>query len=185
MGHAYERELKGILSGDPSVLDKMTRTGSDEIVHAYRQPGKSPFLCVRAAGSLGHGDLVVMRNGFGFLIEVKAAGRDTVHFSESSGALHEQAVAITEEARRAGVLALYAFRLKGHRKKDPWRIFSLPAEDLEGRAKFLHRRTPPLPRTDSDTHVLRWEEGRPLHRFLTHYYEVFEDGLEASPELLA
>lgn len=185
MGHAYERELKGILSGDPDVRDKMTRTGGADIVRAYDQPTRSPFLVVRAAGSLGHGDLVVMRNGFGFLIEVKAAGRDTVHFSESSGALHEQAVAITEEARRAGVLALYAFRLKGHRKKDPWRLFTLPVDGLDGRAKFLHRRTPPLPRTDSETHVLRWEEGRPLHRFLEHYYEVFEDGLESSPELVA
>lgn len=183
MGHAYERELRGILSGDPDVLDKMTKTGGEQIVQAYRQPGQSPFLVVRAAGSLGHGDLVVMRNGFGFLIEVKAAARDTVHFSESSGALHEQAEAIADQARRAGVLALYAFRLKGHRKKDPWRLFTLPNETLDGRGKFLHRRTPPLPRTDSETFVLRWEQGRPLHKFLSHYYEVFEDGLDPAPEL--
>lgn len=178
MGHAYERELRDILSGDPDALDKMTRTGGPKIVSAYRQPARDPFLMVRAAGSLGTGDLVAMRNGFGFLIEVKAAGRDTIHFSESSGALHEQAEAITDEADRAGVLALYAFRLKGHRKKDPWRIFALPCENLEGRGKFLARRTPTLPRTDSGTHVLRWDEGRPLHRFLTHYYEVFGDGLQ-------
>lgn len=177
MGHDYERELRGILDGDESVLDKMTRTGSDEIVHAYRQTACEPFLVVRAAGSLGKGDLVAMRNGFAFLIEVKSAGRDTVHFSESSGALQEQALEIQEEACEAGVFAVYAFRLKGHRKKDPWRLFSLPNEDLEGRGKLLARRTPELPRTESDTYVLRWDQGRPLHHFLHQYYEVFEEGV--------
>ncbi len=183
MGHAYERELRGILSGDPGVLEKMTRTGSDEIVHAYRQTGREPFLVVRAAGSLGKGDLVAMRNGFAFLIEVKAAGRDTVHFSESSGALQEQAEEIQQEARQAGVFAVYAFRLKGHRKKDPWRLFTVPNEDLEGRGRLLARRTPALPRTDSERFVLRWEKGRPLHHFLQQYYEVFEDGLAAPQEI--
>lgn len=185
MGHAYERELRGLLTGDDSVLEKMTRTGGSEIVRAFRQPQQAPFLVVRAAGSLGNGDLIVMRNGFGFLIEVKAANRDTVHFSESSGALHEQAVAIAEEAQRAGVLALYAFRLKGHRKEDPWRLFSVPTDGLEGRGWLLSRRTPTLPRTDSDIFVLRWDEGRPLHHFLAQYYEVFEDGLAPEVELAA
>lgn len=181
MGHDYERELRGVLSGAPKVLDKMTRTGSDAIVQAYRQTSRDPFLVVRAAGSLGEGgDLVAMRNGFAFLIEVKSSNRDTVHFSESSGALHEQALGLQQRAEEAGVFAVYAFRLKGHRKKDPWRLFTLPNPALEGRATFLARRTPPLPRTSSDTFVLRWEEGRPLHHFLTQYYEVFEDGV-ASP----
>lgn len=185
MGHAYERELRDVLSGDPDALDKMTRTGGDDIVHAYRQTGRDPFLVVRAAGSLGKGDLVAMQNGFGFLLEVKAAGRDTVHFSESSGALQEQAEEIEREAREAGVLALYAFRLKGHRKKDPWRIFTVPCEDLDGRASLLARRTPTLPRTDSGMFVLRWEEGRPLHHFLTQYFEVFGDGLEPAASIPA
>lgn len=183
MGHDYERELRGVLSGDESVLDKMTRTGGDSIVQAYRQTSQAPFLVVRAAGSLGKGDLVALRNGFAFLIEVKAAGRDTVHFSESSGALQEQALEIQEEAKQAGVFAVYAFRLKGHRKKDPWRLFSLPNEELEGRGKLLARRTPVLPQTDSDTYVLRWEEGRPLHHFLRQYFEVFEDGLVSPQEI--
>jgi hypothetical protein len=87
MGHDYERELKGLLSGDEKFVDKMTKTGSDDIVLAFCQPTREPFSVVRAAGSLGDGDLVVLRNGFAFLVEVKAANRDTVHFSESSGKL--------------------------------------------------------------------------------------------------
>jgi hypothetical protein len=124
-----------------------------------------------------------MRNGFAFVIEVKAAGRDTVHFSESSGALQEQAEILDEVSAKAGILSLYAFRLKGHRKKDPWRLFTLPGAPTRGKASLLARRTPELPTTASDTFVLRWEEGRPLHHFLTQYYEVFEDGVPELPAM--
>lgn len=178
MGHAYERELRGVLSGDDTVIDKMTRTGSNDVVLAYRQPRYSPFAVVRAAGSLGTGDIVAMRKGFAFLLEVKSSERDTVHFSESSGALHEQAVELTQTATRAGVLALYAFRLKGHRKKDPWRLFALPWENLSRKMELLAKRLPILPKTDDDVFVLRWAQGQPLHKFLEHFYWVFEDGLE-------
>lgn len=181
MGHDYERELKGVLTGEQRAVDKMTKTGGNDIVLAYRQPTREPFQVVRAAGSLGDGDLVVMRNGFAFLVEVKAANRDTVHFSESSGKLQEQAEALTESACKAGTLALYAFRLKGHRKKDPWRLFSLPTGDLGRKFQMLADRVPELPTTGSDTYVLRWEEGRPLHAFLEHFYWVFEDGLAEEP----
>lgn len=181
MGHSYERELKGVLTGEERAVEKMTRTGGNDIVLAYRQPMHEPFQVVRAAGSLGDGDLVVMRNGFAFLVEVKAANRDTVHFSESSGKLQEQAEALTQTAQQAGTLALYAFRLKGHNKKDPWRLFSLPTDDLPRKFEMLADRVPRLPRTRSDTYVLRWEQGRPLHAFLEHFYWVFEDGLAAEP----
>ncbi|MDX1611554.1 MAG: Holliday junction resolvase [Candidatus Thermoplasmatota archaeon] len=185
MGHAYERELRGLLAGENQVVDRLTRTGSDDLVRAYRTPLKAPFHVVRAAGSLGDGDLVAMRNGFAFLLEVKSAARDTVHFSESSGALQEQAEELSKMASQAGTLALYAFRLKGHRKKDPWRLFTVPSENLNGRAAILARRTPELPTTDSGTFVLRWDQGRPLHEFLTHYYSVFEDGVSGDLPLPA
>lgn len=181
MGHAYERELRGVLAGDQGTIEKMTRTGSPNVVRAYRQPMTDPFLVVRAAGSLGTGDLVAMRSGFAFIVEVKAAARDTVHFSESSGALHEQAQELADIAGATGTLALYAFRLKGHRKTDPWRVFSLPIDGLDRRANIIARRTPQLPTTDSGTYVLRWDQGRPLHSFLEHYYEVFGEGLTEDP----
>lgn len=183
MGHAYERELRGVLAGDRDTVDKMTRTGGAEIIRAYSAPLEAPFMVVRAAGSLGTGDLVAMRSGFAFVIEVKAAGRDTIHFSESSGKLQEQAQELEQVAGRSGILALYAFRLKGHRKTDPWRVFTLPGE-VGGRAKLLARHTPELPTTDSGTYVLRWDQGRPLHHFLSQYYEVFEDGLPAHEDPL-
>jgi hypothetical protein len=46
---------------------------------------------------------------------------------------------------------------------------------------MLADRVPELPTTASDTYVLRWEEGRPLHDFLEHFYWVFEDGLADEP----
>lgn len=183
MGHAYERELRGVLTGDRDTIGKMTRTGGAEIIRSYSAPLKAPFMVVRAAGSLGTGDLVVLRSGFSFVLEVKAAGRDTVHFSESSGKLQEQAEELGRVAERAGILAMYAFRLKGHRKTDPWCMFTLPNDNLEGRGRLLARYTPDLPTTDSDTFVLRWNEGRPLHHFLEQYYEVFEDGLPEAETL--
>ncbi|MGH7337713.1 MAG: Holliday junction resolvase [Myxococcota bacterium] len=166
MGSAYERELKGILSGDPRVLESVVRGCPDEQVLAYRRVLAQPFLVVRAAGSLGTGDLVAMRRDIAFPIEVKAAARDVLHFSESAGKLHEQALELAGACSRSGLIALYAFRRKGVRCDDAWRVFTLPAEGLEGRARILHARLPKVSETAAGVFVLRWAEGMPLHKFI-------------------
>lgn len=168
MGCAYERELKAILSGDETTIEKVTRTGPADEADAYKRVMRSPFLVVRAAGSLGTADLVAMRHDVAFPIEVKSANRDVIHFSESKGALHEQALEMARQTARAGVLALYAFRRKGVRGGDAWRVFTLPTAGLKGRARLLYGRIPQVPETASGNFVLRWDEGLPLHKLLDY-----------------
>ena len=168
MGSAYERELKAILSGDRQVLERVTRAGPSEQAEAYHRVLTAPFLVVRAAGSLGQADLVAMRSDVSFPIEVKSSTREVIHFSESNGALHDQAVEMAEAAARAGVIALYAFRLKNVRADDAWRVFTLPADGLTGRARILHSRIPDMSETAAGRFVMRWAEGLPLHKLLDY-----------------
>ncbi len=171
MGSSYERELKGILAGDEDVLRRTTRTLDPAAEKAYRWTSTNPFLVVRGAGSLGV-DLVALRHGLAFPIEVKASSEDTVRFSDSSGAYQEQAEEMVEACERSGLVPLYAFRLKGHRG-DAWRVFTLPldADALPGKTRILHRRIPAVPMTGQGNYVLRWHQGLPLHelfRYLAH-----------------
>lgn len=169
MGSSYERELKGILVGDEEALRDASKTLDPEQERHYRWTAENPFLVVRGAGSLGI-DLVALREEFSFPIEVKAAKDETVHFSASSGEYHDQAEEMAEACGEAGVIPLYAFRLKGKRG-DAWRVYSLPLENgrgLEGKARRLHDKIPNISRTRQDNFVLRWDEGRPLHSFFEY-----------------
>lgn len=167
MGSSYERELKGILTGDEGALRDASRTLDPEQERHYRWTAENPFLVVRGAGSLGV-DLVALRGEFSFPIEVKAASQEVVHFSASSGEYHEQAEEMAELCGEAGVVPLYAFRLKGKRG-DAWRVYSLPLESgLDGKAGRLQKKIPNISRTRQDNFVLRWSEGRPLHSFFEY-----------------
>lgn len=164
MGAIYERELKGILGGDERVLSGLMRSLDPSEMVSYTGAKVTPFLVVRAAGSLG-ADLVALRHDVSFLLEVKSSKNDLLHFSDSPR-LTEQIDVIRAQCERSGVLPLYAYRLKGVRG-DAWRLFSLPGMNLSGRARLLYDRLPKIDKTVNGNHVLRWTNGMPLAKFLT------------------
>lgn len=168
-GSSYERELKGILSGDDETLRKVVRTCAPDEAAAYLEVARRPFLVVRGAGSLGV-DLVALRGDISFPIEVKCATADVIRFSDGSSRNMEQAVAMAGECARAGVLPLYAYRRKNQRG-DAWRVFTLPlpaGAEVQGRARVVYDRLPKVSSTAGGSYVLRWEEGLPLSRFLRY-----------------
>lgn len=167
MSSVYERELKGILSGEDDVLRKMTNALAPEQAASYRKAKQRPFLVVRGAGSLGV-DLVALRGDVSFPIEVKSAAGDVIHFSASSGRNNEQATDMAKECSRASVIPLYAYRRKGVPRQDPWRILTLPCENLPPRVAVLYDRIPKIARTPTGNFVLRWDEGLSLHKFLDY-----------------
>lgn len=144
-GSIYERELKGILSGDEEIIKKVAKSCSDDEKEGYYKIIEKSFLVVRGAGSMGV-DLVAIRGDISFPIEVKSSGNDTIRFSQASGRQQEQAEDMQKECERAEVIPLYAFRLKKFRG-DSWRIFIIDIDKLVGRMKTLHRRIPKIPTT--------------------------------------
>lgn len=167
MSSAYERELKGLLSGEEDVLRRVTKALEPDVVKGYQSALTRPFLVVRAAGSLGV-DLVALRGDVSFPIEVKSAVNPVIHFSAGSGANNQQAARMSAECSRAQIVPLYAYRLKNARGKDPWRIFSLPDATLTGRLQVLYDRLPKVERTAAGNLVLRWDDGMPLHRLFEY-----------------
>jgi hypothetical protein len=161
----YERELKGILNAEEDVLRKMTHALPPEQAAGYLKSRQKPFLVVRGAGSLGV-DLVALRGDVSFPIEVKSAASDVVRFSDAGGRNHEQAEAMQKECSRASVIPLYAFRRKGVPRQDPWRILTLPTDNLPPRVAVLYDRIPKVDKTTSGNYVLRWDAGLSLHKFL-------------------
>ena len=175
-GDVYERELKYILSGDGKVIEKMIKTCSEEEASAYRSMEETPFMVVRAAGSLGV-DLIALRWDFSFPIEVKSSGDNVLHFSRSPR-LGEQADTMREECGKSHLLPIYAYRLKkngSNIKGDPWRIFCLPTDDnLRGAAGLLQRRIPTMYRGPSGNLIMKWEEGMKLSDFI-RYTNMMEE----------
>jgi hypothetical protein len=161
----YERELKGILAADEDVLGRFARACPPEQAAAFLKARQKPFLVVRGAGSLGV-DLVALRGDVSFPIEVKSATSDVIHFSQGSGRNRDQAESMRRECGRASVIPLYAFRRKGVRAADPWRILTLPTENLPPRVSLLYDRIPKVETTASGNFVLRWETGLALHKLL-------------------
>lgn len=165
MSSIYERELKGILAADADVLRRFARSCPPEEAACYLKIEKRPFLVVRGAGSLGV-DLVALRGDFSFPIEVKSASSDVIHFSSSSGRNNDQADAMSRECGRASVIPLYAFRRKGVRGADPWRIHTLPTDGLPPRVQLLYDRIPKVERSAGGKYILRWHDGMPAHKLL-------------------
>ncbi|MCI4337562.1 MAG: Holliday junction resolvase [Thermoplasmata archaeon] len=162
----YERELKELLQGDPEAIERYGR-GLDPVDReVLRRSAETPFLVVRAAGSLGF-DLVAMRSELAFPVEVKASSHDTIHFSAASGRAAEQLVAQRRRVERVGLIAVYAYRRLGHRGGDPWRVYAAPTPPPPGRVLALVRkRLPVVDKTAKGNAVLRWDDGMPLVRFL-------------------
>lgn len=166
MSSVYERELKGILSGDETVIRGSIKTCQPAEQAAYLKARQRPFLVVRGAGSLGV-DLVALRGDVSFPIEVKSASSDVIHFADGSKRNQEQAEAMQKECSRASVIPLYAFRRKGVRG-DSWRVHTLPTENLPPRIAVLYERIPKVERTEKGNYVLRWQNGMPLSTFVEY-----------------
>jgi len=156
-GDIYERELKGLLSGDPKVIEKMIKTCDEKETKWYKSLIDNPFMVIRAAGSLGV-DLVALRWDYSFPIEVKSSSEDTMHFSKNPR-LMEQATRMMNDCSNAQLLPIYAFRLK-NQKGDPWRLFSLPMEcQLKGAMGLLQRHIPPVEMNSNGNYIIRWKDG--------------------------
>ncbi len=168
-GEPYERELKGLLSGDEKVIAKMVKTCNDVERDAYKRMLENPFLVTRAAGSLGI-DLVAMRWDFSFPIEVKSSSDDVLHFSKNAR-LIEQANDMLQVCTQSHLVPIYAYRLKSYRG-DPWRVFTIPTDHtFKGRNAILYRRIPQFDTSSNGNFIMRWENGMKLSD-LIRYVDV-------------
>ncbi len=166
-GASYERELKGILSGDEKVINRFSKSLSEEEFGNYSSMIKKPFLVIRAAGSFGV-DLIAIRGDFSFPIEVKSSSQRKLRFTQNSARAQEQAENLIRECERSGVIIIYAFRLKSYRG-DPWRIFTIPVKKpLYGWAKYIYDFLPKIPKTREGNFILVWDDGMPLSKFLSY-----------------
>ena len=165
MASHYERELRAVLIGSPDGVRAVTRSCTAAEKARAMQVIRRPFLVVRAAGSgvAGAGDLLAVRGDISFPIEVKATKEKKVYLS---GRTMEQYLDLQKEGERCGLMPLYAMRLKGVRG-DSWRIFKVETTNLTGSVSVLARRLPALPLTRNGTPHLNWDEGLPLHKFLS------------------
>ncbi len=165
-GEPYERELKGLLSGDEKVINKMIKTCSASETDAYKSMLVNPFLVTRAAGSLGI-DLVAMRWDFSFPIEVKSSADDVLHFSKNAR-LIEQANDMLADCTQSHLVPIYAYRLKAFRG-DPWRIFTIPTDHVfKGRNAILYRRIPKFESSANGNFIMRWENGMKLSDLISY-----------------
>ncbi|MCD6411445.1 MAG: Holliday junction resolvase [Thermoplasmata archaeon] len=163
MSSKYERELRAILRGDRKILEKVTKTCTAEEKEKYMSILRKPFIVVRAAGSYGV-DLVAVRDDISFLVEIKSSNSDTIRFSRNE-ILKKQAFNIMDECERAGILPIYAFRLK-RRRGDTWRMFTLDIKNLKGKAKDVHKTVPKIKVSKDNNFVMRWKEGMQLSDFI-------------------
>jgi Holliday junction resolvase len=167
-GADYERELKGVLAGDPELVSALARRCGSGGAPAIESTLARPFLVVRAAGSLGC-DLIALSGEFSFPIEVKSSEGDVLRFS-STAHLKAQIAAMKRDCERAGVLPLYAYRRKGLGPNggDPWRVFTLPGGSYPGRMRLVYDKLAKLDVSQEGNFIMRWERGTPLHQFLAY-----------------
>lgn len=170
MGKIFERELKGILSANGDVLTRVTKTCSETERMGYLMIRENPFMVIRAAGSLGV-DLVAIRDGMSFPIEVKSSSADVLRFSRSEKLLI-QAEEMIRDCQRVNLVPLYAYRYKGYRG-DAWRVFTLDMGDLDmnvysGVPKLIYGKLPKIRSSREGNFIMRWKDGWPLSRFIDY-----------------
>jgi len=164
MSSSYERELRGVLSGNQKNIQAVTRSCTPLEKTQTMMVINRPFLVVRAAGSgmEGSGDLVALRGDICFPIEVKSTKSKKIYLS---GRTKDQYDSMLKEGERSELMPLYAHRLKGSRG-DSWRIFRVETSNLKGKLAILARRIPKLPISNQGNPMIDWEQGLPLHRFI-------------------
>ncbi len=161
-GSIYERELRDILSGKKSTIEKFKKKiGDDENIIGTLY--ENPFYVVRAAGSLG-ADLIAIRHDFSLVIEVKSSVKPSIIFTESSGKRQEQAERLKKLCDASGLVLTYAYRLKNV-NGDPWRLFSVPGNP-KGRLRIIYDLIPKIGETRENNFLLKWENGLPLLEFI-------------------
>jgi Holliday junction resolvase len=165
-GSQYERELRGILEGEETVLKRAVKSCSVLEKENYLKIMTKPFAVIRAAGSYGI-DLVAVRGDISFLIEIKTSIDETLHFSTIGGKLQQQAESMREICERTRTLPIYAFRLKKFRG-DAWRIFTMDMNKLSGRLLIMHQRLPRLETSKKNNYIMRWRHGMALSDFISY-----------------
>ena len=165
VGSQYERELRSVLAGEINGVRAVTRSCSEAERSLAMRVTNRPFLVVRApgSGSEGTGDLLALRGDICFPIEVKSSKKPRLYLS---GRTFDQLKSLKEMGERCGLLPLYAYRLKGVRG-DSWRIMKVEVSGLSGKLRHLSRSIPSLPLTRNGKEFLDWEQGMPLHKFLS------------------
>ncbi|MBO96698.1 MAG: Holliday junction resolvase [Euryarchaeota archaeon] len=165
IGSQYERELRSVLAGEINGVRAVTRSCSEAERSLAMRVTNRPFLVVRApgSGSEGTGDLLALRGDICFPIEVKSSKKPRLYLS---GRTYDQLKSLKGMGERCGLLPLYAYRLKGVRG-DSWRIMKVEVSGLSGKLRHLSRSIPSLPLTRNGKEFLDWEQGMPLHKFLS------------------
>ena len=161
----YERELRSLVEGEPGSVRAYARLLPPSDRSEFERLIQLPFLVIRGAGSLGL-DLVAMRWGLSFPIEVKASSEPVIRFTAASGRANAQLESHRRVIARAGLAVLYAYRRLGIRSEESWRVFLGSEPPPTGVLRFLCRDLPPIGRTREGNGVLRWEEGQRLSAFL-------------------
>tara|TARA_B100001564_G_C20633677_1_gene668582 strand:+ start:789 stop:1439 length:651 start_codon:yes stop_codon:yes gene_type:complete len=161
----YERELRQVLAGLDKGIASIIKSCNEIQKAKMRLVEKKPFLVVRAAGSgiEGSGDLLALRGDICFPIEVKSSKESKLYLS---GRTVEQYKSLRYEGDRTNLMPLYAYRLKGIRG-DSWRIFRVETSTLSGKLRLLSAHIPKLPLTRNGKPYLNWEQGLPLHEFIS------------------
>ncbi len=173
----YERELRSLLEGDPESVRAYARSLSRAERAGFLRLIDSPFLVIRGAGSHGL-DLVAMRWGLSFPIEVKASSEPVIRFTAASGRANTQLRAHREAIGRAGLAVLYAYRRLGLRSEESWRLFLGSEPPKFGVLRVLCRALPPVGETREGNGILRWEDGQRLSRFLDRTHQLMEPSQE-------
>jgi Holliday junction resolvase len=161
----YERELRSLLSGDPTSVRAYARALQPTERREFERLIDEPFLVVRGAGSLGL-DLVALRCEFALPIEVKASSAPVIRFTAAGGRANAQLEHHRAAASRAGLMVLYAYRRLGRRAEEAWRVFSAGAPPGRGLLATACRALPPVEATRDGNGILRWDGGMPLSKFL-------------------
>ncbi len=161
----YERELREILAGNREVIEKITKSYSEEERKKYFKILEKPFITVRAAGSLGIADIVAIRGEMSFIIEIKVRKEKEILFSHEGGRMQRKAKEMQEKCIAAKVLPLFAFRIKGKRG-DAWRLFTMEIDGIEGKSKKIYKKLPKLEKTRDGNYIMRWENGMKLADFI-------------------
>ncbi len=164
MSTIYERELKGILTADKQILERVTKSCDMLTTDKVYKIKKWPFIVIRAAGSFGL-DLVAIRGDISFPIEVKTSTYKVIRFGGSR--LAEQADEMVDACSRAKVIPIYAYRLK-RKQGDAWRIFTIDVDGLEGMHRLLHDKLPKRRLTKAGNSVMEWGEGMALSDFIDY-----------------
>lgn len=171
MGDIYERELKGVLGGEPKFLDRLARGLKPSERDAYVRLSSKHFLVVKAGGSFGV-DLLAVRGNFAFPIEVKSSASDVFRFSRNEK-LERQAERMMLICEHSSLVPTYAYRLK-NAGGDPWRLFTFTdaGRELRGAHGLLFRRLPKIGMTHDGNWIMRWQDGLKLSSFIDYFMEV-------------